>query len=150
MLSAWQPGVKDARAQQLAGLLALRGYSEAELAYAAKELIYDPAVDRKMQYKGEITAADFERVVGRLRSLRARLRLPLMLQDVNRLIEEFPTWLSWDDFGIADYTAANTPIYRFCYSSQVHERRAVPVLPEARPVERSRDGTGLKRLGDLL
>jgi len=94
-------------------MVAARGYSEAELKYAAQELLYDSTIDWKMRNDKPITAADFERVVAQHRAMRRKLGLLLHPSQMNKLIEEFPRLLSAGDFGIGGYDADNQPLFRY-------------------------------------
>lgn len=73
--------------------------------------------------------------------MRKQLSLALRLEDVNRMIERHPNWLSWDDFGICGYTAAETPLYRYCYSGLIAEREPNPTLEEKEVEQRESGGT---------
>lgn len=143
VLAIAQPDADDDQAVKLVDLVTRRGYTQAELAYAVRELPFDPALDKKLQFSGTaITAADFERLIGDFRRLRKQLSLKLRLEDVNRLIEKHPNWLSWEDFGICGYTAADTPLYRYCYEGVVDDRTPHPVLEEDERPGADREGEG--------
>lgn len=112
-------------------LVSERGYTAAEIAYAVQEMKYDQALDKKLSFPdGELSAADFDRVVSDLRRLRHALTMQLRMEDVNRWVERFPNLLSVDDFGICGYTSAETPLYRFSFTGTVKERRPMPQLIE--------------------
>lgn len=149
VLAIINPDATDAHAAKLADLIHRRGYTQAELAYAVRELPYDPVLDKKLQFDQEITAADFERWIAEFRSMRAQLTLALRLDDVNRLIEKHPNWLAWDDFGICGYTAAETPLYRYCYSGAISEREPRPHLEEKEVQDPEREG-GTYTIAELV
>jgi hypothetical protein len=92
--------VQESEIAPLSALIARRGYSPAELAYAAAELPFDNEVDWKKKQGQSLTAADFERVVSRLRRLRASLSMQLRVIDVNKLVSEFPGEVALTDFEI--------------------------------------------------
>lgn len=141
VLAIAQPDANEKQISQLVELVSRRGYTQAELAYAVRELPYDAALDKKLQFDRDITAADFERPIAEFRKMRKQLSLALRLEDVNRMIERHPNWLSWDDFGICGYTAAETPLYRYCYSGLIAEREPNPTLEEKEVEERESGGT---------
>jgi hypothetical protein len=149
-LAILAPDLDDKATGRLVALVTRRGYTEAELAYASEEILYDPEVDRKLQFGNEITAADFERTVVKIRTIRALLRQPLDRSAINRLIEQHPGLISADDFGITGYTAADTPLYRFCRDGKPVQLDPMPQLPEATHEPRSREGTGTTMLGESL
>lgn len=140
----------------LTSLIMRRGYSQAELAYAAEELMYDPELDKKLnKWDGNsVSAADFERVIHAHRAMRAKLNMKLTLQDMNELIERYPSQLSVDDFGICGYTAAETPLYRYSFSGKVKDRTPSPqlMLREDTGADRVRtegDGSAVQ-IGELI
>lgn len=141
VLALTQPDAADEQVATLVDLVGRRGYTQAELAYAVRELPYDPVLDKKLQFSGtKVTAADFERWIGEFRSLRKLLAVALRQEDVNRLIEKHPNWLSWNDFGICGYTSAETPLYRYCYAGVVSERNPRPQIEEKAEVISEREG----------
>lgn len=135
---------------ELSALVASRGYSPAELAYAAQELPFDNEVDWKKKQGQNVTAADFERVIGAMRRMRASMSMQLRLIDVNKLVMDNPSLLSVDDFEITNYTDRNEPLYRYRYSEQPRHLPATPVLPESAPVERQREGSGTFTIHELV
>lgn len=125
------------------GQVAARGYTAAELAYAARTLSADPVLDRKLTFeRGQITAADFERVIHALRTLRAQITMQLRLEDVNEIVERFPELISVDDFGICGYTAAETPLYRYSFTGAVKDRTPRPMLTDREDTGSERTGAG--------
>lgn len=151
VLAIWEPDADGDRVPTLRSLIRERGYGQAELAFAARELLYDEKVDRKRQFDNPITVADFERHIVRLKRLRSRLQQKLRLEAVNDLIADWPDLISWDDFGICDYTAANTPLYRFCYTGEVAERRPEPSIEDPPRPQRERTGDhDAQHIGSLL
>ena len=152
VLTLLEDNPKDESTAALTETVRRRCYTQAEIAFAAQELLYDNRLDRKLSFPGgKVTAADFDTHVQRIKQLRARLKMPLRQDDVNDLIASFPDWLSWSDFGIADYTAANTPLYRFSFSGKVDGHAPKPVLYDnERPGADRTEGTGLSAIGDLL
>lgn len=152
VLACVQPGATDEQTEMLGFLVAQAGYTEAELAHAARSLPFCPVLDKKLSFPGgAVTAADFGRVIHEMRRLRAQLDMKLRLEDVNDLVQRYPDLLSADDFGICDYTAANTPLYRFSFDGRVFDRtpRPVPGGNETPGAERKGEG-GTFKLGDLL
>ena len=150
ILALVQPEATSEHATALIDLVSRRGYTQAELAYAVRELPYDPVLDKKLQFSGtKVTAADFERWIGEFRSLRKLLAVALRQEDVNRLIEKHPNWLSWRDFGICSYTAAETPLYRYCYAGAIQDRTPNPQIAERDESVSERDG-GTYSIGELL
>lgn len=140
--------------QRTVQMVAARGYSEAELKYAAQELLYDGTIDWKMRNDKPITAADFERIVSKHRSMRRKLDLLLHPSQMNRLIEEFPRLLSSSDFGIGGYDADNQPLFRYKSDPEIRTGNAIPRLyidqDEEYPGadrERSKGGHEPSRLG---
>lgn len=100
----------------MSSLVASRGYSPAELAYAAQELPFDNEVDWKKKMGQTMTAADFERVITAHRKLRESLKMRLRLIDVNRIVADYPNALSVDDFGVCGEAGPGELLYRFRFT----------------------------------
>jgi hypothetical protein len=106
-----EPAIDDSRLQALVAFLASEDYSEAEIAYAARELPKDEHLDAKMRYGKPLTPADFERIISRVRSLRKVLsqqRIPEKRMDA--LINEVPE-LCREDFGQMGFDVNSDPVY---------------------------------------
>lgn len=125
----------------LSGLVASRGYSPAELAYALQELPYDQEIDWKKKQGQMLTAADFERHVAALRRLRQSLTMKLRTIDVNKLVQEFPALVSVDDFEVTGFSVDNDPLYRYRFTGKARRLEITPVLPEKTVTERESGGT---------
>lgn len=137
--------------EPLSNLVARRGYSPAELAYAVQELPFDHEVDWKKKQGQSLTAADFERIVSRLRRLRASLSMQLRVIDVNKLVQEYPGELAVSDFEVTSFDGDNEPLYRYRYHrGEARAAQPIAVLSEAPPVERKREAAGTFSMGDLV
>jgi len=125
-------------------MVAARGYSEAELKYAAQELLYDSTIDWKMRNDKPITAADFERIVAQHRSMRRKLELLLHPSQMNKLVENFPRLLSAEDFGIGGYDADNQPLFRYKADPSTRTADSTPrIYEDNRPgADRQRNEDG--------
>lgn len=148
------PGEEERQVVQLVQMVAKRGYSVAELAFAANELLYDETLARRLSYpEGRnqgITPADFERVIVGHRRLRKQLTMPLRQIDVNRLVMEYPGQLSLEDFGVCGFDGMDQPLYRYAKKGPIESPPPLcPQLPE-KTVERTGDGSGIVKLGDVL
>lgn len=98
----------------LTKLVKRRGYTEAEIAYAVDQLLYDPETEKKLRFDGgRITPADFERIIRPHRHMRKKLERTLTLFERNRLLDQWPERLSVEDFGIVGYTQDDEPKYRY-------------------------------------
>lgn len=119
----------------LSSLVASRGYSPAELAYAAQELPFDTEVDWKKKMGQSMTAADFERVITAHRKLRENLKMRLRLIDVNRLVSEFPNALSVDDFGVCGEAGPGEDLFRFRFKGRAFNPNTAVMPPATREGE---------------
>jgi len=99
----------------LARMVVRRGYTEAELAYAMEELMYDDELATALRFRDEkhVLPSDFERVISEHREMRQRIDQLVDRHEMNRLINDFPGHLSRSDFGIAGYTVKDKPLFRF-------------------------------------
>ena len=111
------PGTEDGDVQKLARMVAQRGYSQAELAFAASELLYDAVLSKRLQFPDvRIVPADFERVIVEHRRMRRQLTMMLREIDMNRLVMDYPSHLSLEDFGVCGFDSFDQPLYRFAQS----------------------------------
>lgn len=99
-----QPSIKDQplRQKALRKRLEKRDYSKGEILYAVDELADDPELDDKLRYGGDLSAADFRRVIEPIRSTRKRLIGGKMLteEEVWDAVDTIPE-LEREDFGAA-------------------------------------------------
>jgi len=97
-----QPDILDdqARKKALYARLRKREYSKGEVLYAVDELSDDPELDEKLRYGGDLSAADFRRVIEPIRETRRRLKGGKILteEEVWQAVETVPE-LSREDFG---------------------------------------------------
>lgn len=115
-----QPDMPDEEAQAMTAIIERRGYTAPELAWATEQLLVDASLDKKLSFEhGRISAADFDRVIEKNRSVRRQLSMPLRQIDVNRLVAENPSILSMDDFGVCSYDSFEQPLYRFNFQGPV-------------------------------
>jgi len=121
----------------LSVMVTRRGYTEAELAYAMEELMYDEKLDQKLRFRDAITPADFERLIGAHRAMRRRLQQLLSRYEMNRLIDDYPEHISRDDFGVAGYDSRNEPLFRFKSDPSTPNGTMCPTL-EDDPARRER------------
>lgn len=124
----------------LARLIVRKDYTEAELAYAVEEMMYDETLTKELtSFRSEATLypSDFHRFIRKHREMRRRLGRMVDRHEMNRMISEFDD-LSRDDFGIAGYTVKDKPLFR--YKSDADAPNG-----EARPRIEANDRPGAKR-----
>lgn len=96
-----QPSIKDQplRQKALRKRLEKRDYSKGEVLYAVDELADDPELDDKLRYGGDLSAADFRRVIEPIRQIRQQLIKGKMLteEEVWDAVETVPE-LEREDF----------------------------------------------------
>jgi len=104
------PDASADRISLLARLISQRGYTAAELAYAAQELPFDDYLNSKLRYGKPIMPADFERVIEQVRTKRRLIgeripegKLDEVLLDIDSLCR--------DDFGVCAYDSNGQPLY---------------------------------------
>ena len=116
----------------LAQMVVRRGYTEAELAYAMEELMYDDELATALRFRDEkhILPSDFERVISEHREMRRRIEQLLDRHEMNRLINDFPGHLSRSDFGIAGYTVKDKPLFRFKQDPETDDGEVSPKIDE--------------------
>ena len=97
-----QPDIRDQplRQKALRQRLEQRGYTKGEILYAVDELADGPELDDKLRYGGDLSAADFRRVIEPIRKTRRRLRQGKVLteEEVWRAVDTVPQ-LKREDFG---------------------------------------------------
>lgn len=97
-----QPDILDdqARKKALYARLRKREYTTGEILYAVDELSDDPELDEKLRYGGDLSAADFRRVIEPIRETRRRLKGGQILteDEVWQAVQTIPE-LERDDFG---------------------------------------------------
>ncbi len=143
--------MSDGAVGTLAQMVVRRGYTEAELAYAMEELMYDDELATALRFreKKHILPSDFERVIAKHREMRNRLDQLLDRHEMNRLINDFPQHLSRSDFGIAGYTVQDKPLFRFKNDPDTADGEVRPQLDEKRPPDRTReDAEGLSHISE--
>lgn len=129
---------------RLGQMIMRRGYTQAELAYAMEELMYDDELAEALRFRDQkhILPSDFERVISEHREMRRRIEQLLDRHEMNRLINDFPGHLSRSDFGIAGYTVKDKPLFRFKQDPETADGEVRPKLDEnPRPgADREREG----------
>ena len=143
----------DERVAMFNRMIAGRGYSRAELAWAAREMPFDEQVNDKIRYRQPITPADFEAVVKRIRKTRSKLKRPITQKQVDELCDEYPDALSPEHFGCCGYDDYNNPLYRYVVPDKRSSHRPPPrpVLDDKpRPKRKRDDSTGTMPLGEIL
>jgi hypothetical protein len=121
----------DEAISELVQMVARREYSEAELAYAAREMMYDEELTKELtSYRDEPTLypSDFHRFVEEIREMRRRLECVIDRHEMNRLIHEFD--LSRSDFGVAGYTVKDKPLFRFKNDPETADGEVRPTIDE--------------------
>lgn len=117
-----QPSIieRDARLGALVRRLQKRSYSKGEILYAVDELADNPDLDDKLRYGGDLSAADFRRVIEPIRETRRRLMSGEILTEGEmwRAAETVPE-LSTEDFG---QCRDQTHDRRFTLKSEARER----------------------------
>jgi len=97
-----QPNITDQplRQKALKRRLEQRGYTKGEILYAVDQLADDPELDDKLRYGGDLSAADFRRVIEPVRETRRRLIDGKVLteDEVWQAVETVPD-LGREDFG---------------------------------------------------
>lgn len=124
----------------LARLIVRKDYTEAELAYAVEEMVYDETLTKELtSFRSEATLypSDFHRFIRKHREMRRRLGRMVDRHEMNRMISEFDD-LSRDDFGIAGYTVKDKPLFRY-------KNDADTANGEARPRIEASDSPGAER-----
>jgi hypothetical protein len=129
---------------RLGQMIMRRGYTQAELAYAMEELMYDDELAEALRFRDQkhILPSDFERIISKHREMRRRIEQLLDRYEMNRLINDFPGHLSRSDFGIAGYTVKDKPLFRFKQNPDTADGEVRPKLEEdPRPgADRERSG----------
>jgi len=140
----------------LAQMIMRRGYTEAELAYAMEELMYDNELAEALRFRDQkhILPSDFERVISGHREMRRRIEQLLDRHEMNRLINDFPGHLSRSDFGIAGYTVKDKPLFRFKQDPGTADGEVRPKIDEnPRPGadrEQSESGSEPVQIGEAI
>lgn len=104
------PDASADRISLLARLIAQRGYTAAELAYAAQELPFDDYLNDKLRYGKTIMPADFERVIERVRVKRRLIGQKIPESKLDELLLDLPD-LSRDDFGQCGFDGNGNAVY---------------------------------------
>lgn len=104
------PDAPADRISLLARLIAQRGYTAAELAYAAQELPFDDYLNSKLRYGKPIMPADFERVIEQVRTKRRLLGERIPESQLDEVLLDVDG-LSRGDFGVCAYDSNGQPIY---------------------------------------
>lgn len=98
-----QPDIREQplRQKALRQRLEKREYTKGEILYAVDRLADDPELDDKLRYGGDLSAADFRRVIEPMRETRRRLKQGKVLteEEVWGAVKTVPA-LERDDFGI--------------------------------------------------
>lgn len=149
VLALCEPDAPENRIVLFCRMVASRRYTAAELAYAMRELPFDEAVDRKLQFNRPVMPADFERIIRSIRKKRARLNRTMWLADAEELVMDFPEELDILHFHCWNYDENNRPLYRY-----LPEAPPRPQNPDPNPQDReSRPYDGVRgsdavKLGD--
>jgi hypothetical protein len=156
-VEAMTPADMDADAiGTLAQMIVRRGYSEAELAYAMEELMYDDELATALRFRDQkhVLPSDFERIISEHREMRQRIEQLVDRHEMNRLINDFPKHLSRGDFGIAGYTVQDKPLFRFKSDPEIDDGEVQPKIDEnPRPGsdrEREEDGGDPLQIGEAI
>ena len=146
--------ISDDRAAMFTRMIAKRGYTAAELAYAAQQMPFDEEVNDKVRYGRPIMPADFEQCIRKVRRTRSMLRRPISQSQVDELCDEWPETLTPDAFGCCGYDDYNNPLYRYVVPEKraAHRPPPTPVLDDKPRPRRKRDesGGGPMGLGEIL
>jgi len=141
----------------LAQMIVRRGYTEAELAYAMEELMYDPQLGKDLRFRDQkhIYPNDFERVISAHREMRQRIEQLLDRHEMNRLINDFPGHLSRSDFGIAGYTVKDKPLFRYKKDPSAGDGEVRPKIDQSSMPGQHREreddeGSAPAKIGELL
>ena len=147
LVSAVEPGATAARVGVVARLLAMRGYSRAELLLVAHEAPFRP------HYGPHIRPDVCDAVVRESRELRARLRSARLSADGVAEACVADSELRPEDFVVCGFDDRNRPLYLHApeVAAQVAARRAAgedvpeptPELPDVSRVLRLEERTGL-------
>lgn len=117
-----QPDILDhaTRKKALYARLKKREYSVGEILYAVDQLADDPELDDKLRYGGDLSAADFRRVIEPIRKVRRRLRGGKIMteKEVWQAVEAIPE-LEREDF---DACRDETQERRFIFLSESHSK----------------------------
>lgn len=141
LITACDGGSDPQRIAMLARLVAMRGYSRAELALAASKVPYDTRASHN--YGRGLNAADVERVVAESRKLRAMLDRMLTERQMFDVCAEFPEDLDPSQFGICGYDSMDRPFYRYAKSGTPQVHNPTPQLPEMSTVRTDPGGQGV-------
>jgi len=85
-----EPDMEDGRARALVEYISDRDWTAEELAHAADVLPRDDQLDQKIRYGGNLTPADFERVVQAIRELSESIKQPMEAKQMRRAIQLEP------------------------------------------------------------
>lgn len=117
-----QPSIREQplRQKALRRRLEKREYTLGEVLYAVDQLADDPELDDKLRYGGDLSAADFRRVIEPIRQTRRRLVDSKVLteEEVWQAVETVPG-LERDDFGVCRGEGRER---RFCLIAEARER----------------------------
>lgn len=144
----------------LARLIVRKDYTEAELAYAVEEMMYDQELTKELtSFRSEATLypSDFHRFIRKHREMRRRLGRMIDRHEMNRMISEFDD-LTRDDFGIAGYTVKDKPLFRYKNDAETPngesrpriEASARPGEERKRPDSEAEDDTGPQHVSAFL
>lgn len=117
-----QPAIMENRARQKALFerLQKRDYTRGEILFAVDRLADDPELDDKLRYGGDLSGADFRRVIEPLRKMRSRLKQGKRLteDEVWDAIELLPE-IDYEDFGTCKPEEVNR---RYTLTNEARER----------------------------
>jgi len=117
VLYLMEPDASGDRLKALVAYLADQDYSEAEIIHAANTLPRDDELDQKIRYKGNLTPADWHRVIQRTRTVRDRIDKPMGPGEMQGILELEPQ-LSRSDFDKVPAGADPDHEYRYVLKDQ--------------------------------
>lgn len=112
------------------------GYTRSELRDAFRLACKDKDLSDKVRFGKNITVADIDDCVQRVRALASATagervegiaKRPIPRSEVNKIIERFPG-VEFEDFGVATYTSRDEPL--FLYAPHLNKRRRQAASPD--------------------
>jgi hypothetical protein len=141
---------------QLAHMVARKGYTEAELAYAVEQMMYDDQLTKELtsfRNRAILYPSDFERFISKHREMRRRLDRVIDRHEMNRMITEFDE-ISRSDFGICGYTVKDKPLFRYKQDPEAGDGEVQPqIAADDRPGagrERPDEPSGPQPVGEHI
>lgn len=151
LITAVEPGANDNRVKTLIRVVAMQGYTRAELLLGLRTLPVRNAygqgfrpdlLDEIIRESRRVRA-----VVGDARDGKPRLLTERQMFDA---CQQYPEHFRPEDFGISGYDRGDRPMYRYARKSGPHRHEPNPRLLEEAPADRSGDEGGTFALAEFI